>query len=503
MRTTARLLALSGFLLLVIGRDSRALATDQEWRQLDTAHFSVLSNASDRQTRNLAWQFEQLRSAIALVCPWARVDLSKPVLVIAAKDERSMRSLAPHFWARGSDVQPASIWVGGADRHYIALRADLRVQEDSPAPVNPHLSAYFAYVSLLLGSSFDHELPPWFTRGLAGVLSNTIVTGETLEVGRLIPDHLRRLQTYPSMPIKQLVAVTRDGKTFQDGDDMYAFDTQAWALVHFLLFFDSGAHRDKLGTFASLIQRGTGSQAAFEHAFGSSQQLQTLYSSYEKRGVYQFMRVKADLGVQHEQTPLVPVAPAAAIGERAAFAASMGMAQTARDAINEARAIDPAQPHSYVAEGMLVDGAGDRNAASAAFDKAIANGTDNAYAFYRAATIALARDQAKADLEAIATRLSQAIQRNRRFAHAYAALGEVRASLAPGSDGAAGLVLRAIALEPSESSHHLALARVLWRGEKWDQALSEARNAERLARTDQTRADARSTISRIEAARPH
>jgi hypothetical protein len=103
------LLALSGFLLLLILGDSRALASDQEWPQLDTAHFSVLSNASDRQTRNLAWQFEQLRSAIALVCPWARVDLSKPVLVIAAKDERSMRSLAPHFWARGSDVQPASI----------------------------------------------------------------------------------------------------------------------------------------------------------------------------------------------------------------------------------------------------------------------------------------------------------------------------------------------------------------------------------------------------------
>jgi len=501
MRTAARLIASTVGLLLLLC--SPAVAADADWRRLDTAHFSVLSNASDRQTRNLAWQLEQLRSAIALVCPWARIDLSKPLLVIAAKDEHSMRALAPHFWARESDVRPASIWVGGPDRHYIALRADLRVQADSPAPVNPHQSAYFAYVGLLLGSSFDRELPPWFSRGLAGVLSNTIVNDETVEVGRLIPDHLRRLQTYPSMPLKQLVSVANAGKTFQDNESMYAFDTQAWALVHFLLFFENGAHSAKLGTFAGLVQRGTDPQAAFEQAFGSSQQLQTLYSSYERRGIYQFMRVKANLGVKRDDTPLVPVVPAAAIGERAAFAAAMGMAGTARDAINEARAIDPAQPHSYVAEGMLVDAAGDRDGAAVAFAKAISNGTDNAYAYYRAATLALARHPEPQDLEPIAEQLSAAIQRNTRFADAYATLGEVRAAIAPASDGPIGLILRAITLAPSESSHHLAAARVFWRRQAWDRALDEAHTAERLARTDDARAEAQRTISQINAGRTH
>jgi tetratricopeptide (TPR) repeat protein len=498
----ARLLALVGCPLFLVLQHSQVMAADAEWRRLDTAHFSLLSNASERQTRTLAWQLEQVRSAIALVCPWARVDLSKPVLVIALKDERSMRTLAPDYWARQSGIHPASVGVEGPDRYYIALRADLRVQADSPAPVNPHLNAYFMYVSLLLRSSFDRELPLWFTRGLAGVLSNTIVNDDGVEVGRLIPDHLQRLRTYPSMPLKQLVTLTRAAKNFNDDDGLFAFDTQAWGLVHFLLFHENGVHRAKLATFASLVQQGTDAQAAFEQAFGSSQQLQSLYSSYETRGIYQFMRVKVDLGVKREDTPLVPVVPAAAIGERAAFAAAMGMAGTARESIDEARASDPAQPQSYVAEGLLVDQAGDRSAASAAFEKAIANGTDNAYAFYRAAALALSRHPEPAALPSIEKWLSEAIQRNRRFADAYATLGEVRAAMAPGSDVAAGLVLRAITLEPSEASHHLAAARVFWRNQKWDWAVTQARTAERLAQTDAARAEAQHTLAQIEAARP-
>jgi hypothetical protein len=305
MRKTGRMAAAFVCLLLIIP-SSQGASTEAEWRRLDTTHFAVLSNASERQTRTLAWQLEQVRSAIALVCPWARVDLSKPVLVLAVKDERSMRALAPQYWGRQKDVRPSSIWMGGPDRHYIAIRADLRVEADSPTPVNPHGSAYFAYISLVLNSSFDHDLPVWFTRGLAGVLSNTLVGDNAVEVGRVIPHHLERLQTYRPLPLRQLVTMTRTAKVFNDDEGMFAFDSQAWALVHCLLFLDSGAHRAKLGTFAKLVQEGTDNQAAFEQAFGSVQQLQAVFTSYLTRGIYQFMRVNVDLGVKRDGTPLVP-----------------------------------------------------------------------------------------------------------------------------------------------------------------------------------------------------
>jgi tetratricopeptide (TPR) repeat protein len=502
MRANGRLAAMCGILLGVI-LAAPAAPADPEWRRLDTAHFSLLSNANERQTRALAWQLEQVRSATAMVCPWAHVDLSKPVLVIAVKDERSMRSLAPQYWGSENDIRPGSIWVGGPDRHYIAIRADLRVEPDSQAPVNPHLSAYFAYISLVLGSSFDRELPLWLTRGLAGVLSNTIVDDNSIDVGRVIPHYLRRLQQYPLMPLKQLVSTTRTAKTFNDDEGMLAFDTQAWALVHLMLFYDNGARRAKLGTFAKLVQDGVDPQAAFDQAFGSMPEIQSLFASYLTRGIYQFMRANVDLGVKREGTPLIPVALAAANGDRAAFQAVMGQADAARGLITEARSTDPAQPQSYVAEGLLLDRGGDRSAAKAAFEKAIANGTDNAYAFYRSAVIALSSNPDQSALAPIDKALTEAIQRNTRFADAYAALGEVRAAISPESNSAASLVLRAVALEPSEPSHHLSAARVFWRMQQWERALAEARAAERVAQTDADRAGAQRTVRDIEAARPH
>jgi hypothetical protein len=50
----------------------------------------VVSNAGDGRARNVAWQFEQIRAAIQIGWPWARVQLDRPVIVVAAKDENSM-----------------------------------------------------------------------------------------------------------------------------------------------------------------------------------------------------------------------------------------------------------------------------------------------------------------------------------------------------------------------------------------------------------------------------
>jgi hypothetical protein len=78
----------------------------------------------------------------------------------------------------------------------MAIRTDVRGEDDNL--LNPYTTAYFAYVNLILTSSFGRDLPLWFSRGLAGVLSNTIVEGNQILLGPVIPWHLRRLQTDPS-----------------------------------------------------------------------------------------------------------------------------------------------------------------------------------------------------------------------------------------------------------------------------------------------------------------
>jgi len=113
--------------------------------------FKALSNAGEGSTRNVLWQLEQIRGAIAALWPWMKTELSKPMLVIAAKDEETVRSLAPEYWERRGSVHPASVWVTAPDQHYMLIRTDLRGNDTNTS--NPYTTAYFSYASLILNSS--------------------------------------------------------------------------------------------------------------------------------------------------------------------------------------------------------------------------------------------------------------------------------------------------------------------------------------------------------------
>jgi hypothetical protein len=163
-------------ILLASTAAPRSAAAAETWLEMQSPHFKALSNAGEGSTRNVLWQFEQIRAAMAALWPWMKTELPKPVLVIGARDEATVRQLAPEYWERRGSIHPVSVWVTGADQHYMLMRTDQR--GDDTTTLNPYASAYFSYASLVLNSSFDRDLPLWFSLGLAGV-SNTIVRGIT------------------------------------------------------------------------------------------------------------------------------------------------------------------------------------------------------------------------------------------------------------------------------------------------------------------------------------
>lgn len=48
------------------------LSAADQWVEVKSPHFTVLSNAGDRGTRKLAWQLEQIRSALAALFSWPK-----------------------------------------------------------------------------------------------------------------------------------------------------------------------------------------------------------------------------------------------------------------------------------------------------------------------------------------------------------------------------------------------------------------------------------------------
>jgi tetratricopeptide (TPR) repeat protein len=141
-----------------------------------------------------------------------------------------------------------------------------------------------------------------------------------------------------------------------------------------------------------------------------------------------------------------------------------------------------------------------REEAQAALTRAVAEGTTNAYAYYRLASL---RWQPKPDpalLVELDKLLAKAVQLNSRYPRAYALLAEVR-SLQGQSESALGLVLRAVQLDVTDSNTRLTAARVLLRAKQTEQAHKAARAALSLAATEDEPRRAKELLEAIERAR--
>jgi hypothetical protein len=473
-------------------------SADPPWILMKSAHFEVISNASEGSTRNVTWQLEQIRAVVSALWPWARVDLTQPLGVIAVRDENSMRALAPEFWERKADVRPASVWVGAANRPYLAIRADLR--GDDRTLLNPYITAYHSYAALVIQSSMAHPFPIWLSRGLAGVISNTIVRENAISIGPAIPWHLQRLRGGSRLPLSEVLAVTYNSAELGDADRLNRFDAQSWALVHYLMFGNEGQRRSQLDRLMALINGGEDPAAALKETIGNIQDLEGPLKVYVEQVLFPMMKASADLSVKREAFAVRPMPPTESRSARAAFHVAMRRPVEARTLIDEARKADPSAPWSYSAEGLLFDRDDKPEEARKAFAAATERESTDAYTYYRLARLELRGNPDRDRLTQVEQHAKRATELNNRFASAYSLLAEARSALDPKTDGATPLVRRAIALEPLEPGHRLAGARVLWRRGNYADALVEARAALALSRNDQERAAAQEAIRGIEAA---
>ena len=188
------------------------------WVEVKSENFTVMSNDGERKARDMAWQFEQIRTAIDKGWPWARVKLARPLLVIDAKDENTMKSLLPGFWEKRDQIRPSSFFMTGPDRYYIALRGDLRA--DDKEGINPYSSAYWSYSTLALEANFSRVLPLWLVRGMSAVLSNSIVRQSEIQFGRPTPSLVRIIQNQPRLNLPDLLAVNGQSASFLAGGEI-------------------------------------------------------------------------------------------------------------------------------------------------------------------------------------------------------------------------------------------------------------------------------------------
>jgi hypothetical protein len=455
-----------------------------DWIEVKSPNFTVISDSSERRARTIAWQFEQVRGAIAKGFPWARVTLDRPVVVIAVKDERSMRAMAPQYWEGRGQIKPGSVFTSAADGHYITLRVDIEVEDQGQ---NPYRSAYWAYSSLVLQASFNRELPLWLTNGLAAVLSNTRVRDREIYFGQPIPEMAQEIKTIPLLSLPDLFAVTYDSPYYRQPISRDRFDTQCWALVQFMLYGEKDAPGARLNQIGALLVNGASSTAAAQQTYGQLEALETAYRLYFSQSVYTFARMQVNNDVPQDRYPLRTLPVADSAGLRARWHVALQRPVEAQKMIAEVRLADPAHAGGDDAEAMLLDRDNSGEEARLAFARAVERGSTSFWSYYRLATLNWKQTMTPEEIEAMRSQLVRATELNPGFARGFAFLGTVLTRLNQ-PDAALEAAQRSVALNPGDFQQHLVVVRLLGQLSRTADAAKAVEVAATYARTDQQRA---------------
>jgi tetratricopeptide (TPR) repeat protein len=200
--------------------------------------------------------------------------------------------------------------------------------------------------------------------------------------------------------------------------------------------------------------------------------------------VFPFARIPVSLDLRAEAFAARTLSPAEAAAVRGELLVTMGRPVEARAFAAEAAKADPSLPGPWEIEAALLDREGKRDEAKAAYARAVEAGSKNAHVHYRLAQLEWVPNPDTAQRERLVARLQTARELEPGNAHTLSFLAEALSSQGKHQE-AAELAVQAVKIDPSETYHRMALARILWNAHEVDQAVKVAQSALQTAGTDE------------------
>jgi len=111
------------FLLLTLAisfaKSTGAQAND--WIEVRTPHFIIVSNAAEDEARNAALQFERMRAVFHKLFPDANLDTATPTEVLAIADKTNMEKLEPAAYLGQVKSYLAGLFLKSPESDYILV----------------------------------------------------------------------------------------------------------------------------------------------------------------------------------------------------------------------------------------------------------------------------------------------------------------------------------------------------------------------------------------------
>jgi tetratricopeptide (TPR) repeat protein len=453
MRTRSAAWAVVAILLGLLastGRETLALPPETDtWIRIETAHFTMYSNASERRTADLGRRLERFRSVLSLFYKKFRIDPPAPTSIFVFKHATSFKPYRPIYNDRF--VESEGVFVGWPDGSYIAMNGD---PGSDPLDI-----IYHEYVHQFVNNNL-HGAPPWFNEGLAECYSTFQADDKSASIGKTPAEHVLFLRENNLIGLRHLFAITHDSPDYNEGTRRGIFYAESWALVHYFLW-DKPERRPQLGLFLDRLASGQDPDEAFTASFATTyEKLETELRAHVNGSRFLFNAVKfSDLGVDTSTrvTPMKREEALARLGDLVAHVQTERPSE-AEQHYREALRVNPAYASAYTGLAVLQENAERHDEAVALFEKALSLDAEDPMTGFQFGRCLSRRNDGStggegipADLVRARDLLGKSIALRPGFAEAYVEFG--RTFLAGGGDPGP-------AIPPLEAARRMLPARV-------------------------------------------
>lgn len=479
-----------GLLSLLFFSPAATAASDPNsgWVEVRTAHFTVATNAGEKEGRRIAGQFEQIRTMFQSAFPKFRVDPAQPIAILAAKNENTMKLLIPEDWAAKGHVHHAGMYQQGEDKHYVIMRLDAEGD-------NPYHTLYHEYTHALLHLNFG-DLPLWLDEGLAEFFGNSTLGAKESRVGTIDQAHLYILGQNKLIPVDVLLQVDHSSPYYNEANRTSVFYAESWALIHYLMLDAEARQKQLLTRFLSEFDRSGNQLEAAKATFGDLKVFGQGIEPYARQSSFMVGTVK---NTQAEDTNVAvrPLEPGETLALRGDYFSHTNQLTLAKPALEQALQLAPNVPLAHEAMGYYDYRKQDLAAADQEMERAIDLGSRSFVPFYYHGFFLAQNPSVKAHAtqDAIAS-LQKAMQMNPQFAaafealaHVYTETGEMQKAVSP--------AFQAVKLEPYWRPYRVNFAYVLMNNNRDADARIVAQQLLKAATTPEETNTAQEVLSRV------
>ncbi|MGD0445039.1 MAG: hypothetical protein ABSA39_13985 [Edaphobacter sp.] len=455
-----------------------AFASDPtpHWLQVQTPHFTVITDSNEKQGRRIAAQFEQMRAFFHTILPHAADDAT-PIVVVAFKDKKGFQTIEPEAYLAKGQLDLAGYFLRTQDTNFILLRLDTEGE-------HPFATVYHEYTHFMLRKA--EWLPLWLNEGLAEFYQNTDIRDKDVLLGQASENDILYLRQNRLLPLTTLLAVDHNSPYYHDENKGSVFYAESWALTHLLEVSDKQNNTDRIKQYAQLLIQGKDSVSAAQQAFGDLKKLQIQLDNYVSQATFNAFKLSESFPVDTTSFQVKPISEPQANAVRARVLIDNERRKDALNLLNAALNDEPGNALAHETMGYLMFRDNEFTQARKWYGEAVKLDPHSLLANYYYGAITLRTGSREYDDETESS-LRAAIAINPAFAPSYDALAAFYASRNEKLNEAHGLNIQAVQLEPENLNYRLNTANVLSQQRQYLSAIGVLKTALPLAKTpDQT-----------------